>query len=509
MATELHQNSNKNYQQQYEQLCQEHGMFFYDFEKHFLELYIQRKADDEDLIQKIFNYLNESVEFRKGRDLVRDIKFGQKDFACFFFNYLFEKHIMGYDSTKTSTSGKPIISSRRLRIPELIARERSFYLNEQEILDFLHISGCDETVCKFFVSIIGVNELLALTLFATKFLNVPEAPFLVAVETERDLYPPKKPLKKLTYNFWSDSESSDKPFISFFATDKPPSAQFGGQIITEGAESKKWYFKTHQEGSKTESSTPVMYLSKSISSTHPVNIAELFVYKLLEKLGWGPNVTFIVNSFIKNDIFIITNDLENECGFKVAGYCKQRYISLDPTEQHDLKIKATAFDLLIRLLRLSDINEGNYGLTTDNSIKLIDFKVSKELGLFDPELFFKSFLKVNGYIYPNPPTENSPDLRLVPSILKQSSANEQQKISEGIAAFELINKDELGQAAQIAKTEVVDFLMSTDKISNLQTANIIGVNLNNDIEFLDGFIKILLKNYDIVMKCLKDGVKMP
>ena len=53
-----------------------------------------------------------------------------------------------------------------------------------------------------------------------------------------------------------------------------------------------------------------MYLSKSIPLAKPVNVNELFVYKILEKLGWGPKVNFVANPFIENDMFIITNDLE-------------------------------------------------------------------------------------------------------------------------------------------------------------------------------------------------------
>ena len=100
-------------------------------------------------------------------------------------------------------------------------------------------------------------------------------------------------------------------------------------------------------------------------------------YKILEKLGWGPDVHFLPNPFMMNDMFIITKDLEEDYpDFVIAFNYREIYEKLSPDQKRDLKIKATAFDLLNRILMLNDINDLNYGIIPrDNSIKLFDFRV--------------------------------------------------------------------------------------------------------------------------------------
>ena len=499
------QNLREKYQQQLEQLNQKHGLQLYDFEKSFLGEYIQKDNIDETFMQKLFNYIGTCASSRSVQNINdRDAKFAQKDFAQFLLEYLIEKHILGLDAINipATTESKQKVCSKRMRMQELEERERNLFRNLQDVLSVLHKARNNEQVCKFITANIGNNELLAGSLFVTRLLNV-DVPFLEAVETEVTVSPTKPPIKKLTYNYWRDPESSDKPDVSVNLETKPFGAQFGGKIITNGTQSKKWYFKTHQEGSRVESSTGVMYLSKSISLANPVNVNELLAYKILEKLGWGPKVSFVANPFTENDMFIVTNDLEEESnGFTMAINCKH-LDSLDPAQKEDLKVKVTAFDLSNRILMLNDLNEGNYGLSADNSIKVVDFRApSQVIGSLNERIFYKAFLGVNGDVYPKPPKQGMVDQRLAPSILKQFGADEKQKIKEGIVALRLLDRNQLEQAGQEAQREVLAFISAQDNIASRQTAELIGLDFDSDSEKLENYVTAIMGNYDVIKECL-------
>ena len=497
-------NLNENYQQQYEQLNQQYGSKLYDFETNFLVKYIQETKSDKTLIKDLFNYLEKCASSRSDQNFDRDMKFAQKDLALFFLEYLIQKHILGSDKIiiPETPESKKKICSKRMTIQELEEREKNLLLDQKEILHVLCQIQNSSKVFQFINANIGINEPLAGSLFVTRFLHV-DAPLVEAVESEVQVNPHKMSIKKLTYNYWRDIQSIGEPFLSFHIETKLFGAQFGGRLITNGSESKKWYFKTHQEGSRVESSTRIMYLSKSISLAKPVNINELFVYKILEKLEWGPKVHFVSNPFIENDIFLVTNDLEEEIdGFKMAIHCKSTYNSLNPAQKEDLKIRATAFDLLNRILMLSDLNEGNYGLTTNNSIKVIDFRAPIQIYALNELVFYDSFLEVNGLVYPKHPHPDMPDPRLVPSILKESIADEKQKINEGIAGLRLINKEQLEQAVQESKDEVIAFLSAQDSIADCQIAQHIGIDLSHDSKTLTIYAQVIMGNYSVVKDCL-------
>lgn len=502
------QSLRKKYQQQFEQLSQSHHSELYDFERNFLEKYIQNDNIDETFIQKLFNYIKVCVSARSLQNKNRDLKFAQKDFAQFLLEYLIKKYILGFDATiiPETVGSKSKVCSKRIQRQEFEEREKNLFQNLQEILSFLDEVENNKQVQRFIAANIGSNELLALSLFATRFFNA-DALFLEAVETEIVVNPVKQPIKKLVYNYWRDSESSGKPYMSVKLEAKPYGAQFGGKISTSGAQSKNWYFKTHQEGSRVESSTRIMYLSKSVSLASPVNANELFVYKILEKLGWGPRVNFVANPFIENDMFIITNDLEEGSnGFKMAINCKKD--DLSPAQEEDLKVNATMFDLINRILMLNDLNEGNYGLSADNSIKIVDFRApSQIIGSLDEEIFFKNFMEVSGGIYPKPPKKCTIDQRLAPSILKQYCKDNKQKIKEGITALQLIDRNQLVKAIEESKSEVLAFINKQDNIASCQTADLLGLDFNEERDNLNIYATVIMKNYDVIRECLEKKSK--
>ena len=102
-----------------------------------------------------------------------------------------------------------------------------------------------------------------------------------------------------------------------------------------------------------------------------IDLKELFVYKLLERLKFGARVDFFVNPYLKRALFIQSTDLN-------AG--QQQYNQYKPTvelqeiirreqgqipvngvrqEIHDYEIKLTEMDLVVRSLLLTDMHQKN------------------------------------------------------------------------------------------------------------------------------------------------------
>ena len=142
------------------------------------------------------------------------------------------------------------------------------------------------------------------------------------------------------------------------------------------------------------SSSPLMINSQersSMSSTKVrsiLNLKEPFMYSLLSKLGFSPEVHFIINPYITGGFFIATADLNNESKKErffeighIAGKPRRTdlatgledesigFIQLFNIElRQPLKNKnpnifteLTKIDMLARIFRLEDFNTGNFG----------------------------------------------------------------------------------------------------------------------------------------------------
>lgn len=155
---------------------------------------------------------------------------------------------------------------------------------------------------------------------------------------------------------------------------------------------------------------------------------------------------------------------------------------------------------------LNDLNEGNYGLSADNSIKIVDFRApSQIIGSLDEKLFFKNFMEVNGGIYPKP-KKGTIDQWLAPSILKQYG-KDKQKIEEGITALQLIDRNQLVKAIEESKSEVLAFINKQDNIASCQTADLLGLDYNKERDNLNNYATIIMKNYDVIRECLEKKSK--
>jgi hypothetical protein len=181
-----------------------------------------------------------------------------------------------------------------------------------------------------------------------------------------------------------------------------------------------YHIKTHQQGSTSQN-----------SSTKPIDPKELFVYKLLEYIGFGPKTYFFFNPLSPGGFFIATQDI----GFtKSSHYKKKTFFTFEKImepcnkapefEQHeDARANMIRFDLLSRFLRLQDTttNPGNFGrvavntgvnsAATDSKTinervkwKLIDFRTTEQPDFYLNKEIFSGFRKGNGafnYSYSN------------------------------------------------------------------------------------------------------------
>lgn len=169
--------------------------------------------------------------------------------------------------------------------------------------------------------------------------------------------------------------------------------------------SKKFFVKTHKNypfGGRSFGSKGFTTLdrSKSDSFTMPQSFAreikyidfkELFAYKVLEGLGFGPKTGFIINKPLHSGLYIFTDEI---CKFMPI----KNLINLQETSEPDEGINKsfsmlrkgfleekfnprdigfssfilnlTAFDIIARSMLLSDLNVSNFGLYDPKGYKI-------------------------------------------------------------------------------------------------------------------------------------------
>ena len=159
-----------------------------------------------------------------------------------------------------------------------------------------------------------------------------------------------------------------------------------------------YYIKTHQHGSTSE-----------VSSVKPVDPKELFVYKVLEYIGYGPKVHFFFNPLSLGGFFIATQNLSftkipaKEKKFILFEQRMKDYNETAKNPAHDeARRNLVCLDILSRILRLRDTttNPGNFGIVTveemHNKWKFLDFRVLDDAELYLNPRIFEGFQEGNG-----------------------------------------------------------------------------------------------------------------
>lgn len=148
---------------------------------------------------------------------------------------------------------------------------------------------------------------------------------------------------------------------------KNSGVQAGIIILINNTE--KYFIKTHQYGSTTHSGTK-----------GPLDIKELYIYKLLYNIGLGPECHWFVHESFPSSVYIMTKEL---------------YISDITIDRELIKL-----DLICRILCLNDVvtNVSNITQHTDNKAYILDFRNDKILSSKNPYIYneiYESFVKGN------------------------------------------------------------------------------------------------------------------
>ena len=200
---------------------------------------------------------------------------------------------------------------------------------------------------------------------------------------------------------------------------KTTGQQVGAVVIVNDEKNKDnprrtFYVKAHQEFS---SKSDPQFGTKTSNGLGFVDLKELFMYKLLEKTGYGPKTEFIIDkdmskSGVEEGIMIVTRDsgytkqsLVKNKSFQTFSEIKADLQNKDAVIDDGTKIDVMVIDMISRAFLLEDVmvNGGNFGKVevkergsdiVKSKWKVIDFKPPKiEKG--------KEYLGDKVYIYTN------------------------------------------------------------------------------------------------------------
>ncbi len=465
-----------------------------DFEKNFLIKYLKSDLNLGKLFEKKIGKYYQALIARNKREIFlisgKDPKniiltTARLDFSMTLLDYLEDKYIVLKDSTDQKT-----IQTKILTLEELKKFQSEMFLELNKIKELID----DTETRNFVIANTSTNENVANFIFSSRLFLEPDLKrqtrkVKITINSSKNLT-----ISKVKYDFL---DSSGKNII--FSTEvnkKRIGAQFGGIILIESTKDKKKerkFFKTHQDGSKFTNYSGELYFSRSIDLAKPVNIKELYIYKILEKLGMGPEVKFVVNPFVIQDLYIVSNDLSNDKSNEIfiPAVNIQDIQEIEKLiNDKDVILEFTKFDLIIRIFSIEDLNPGNYGILNKEKkkfVKIIDFRAPYRSSILS-EYNLKNFLNAKGGLYR--------DKDLAKKIL--SNRDPKQKFELGLEALKSINYDNLKEILTSARKEIVDFISQEDEISGLEIKIQIGLD-NEVIDELDDYIKIVQVNFELLM----------
>ena len=370
----------------------------------------------------------------------------------------------------------------------------------------------------------------------------------------------QKPTKVKEYNFiFSPTASGTHPY-TVQIRNKINGGQFGGIFIaSDGTTPKSYFVKTYygypakaglnSEAAFEATTTGIMSSDLLAGSTveapyNQVDFKELFTYKVLELIGLGPKVHFMLNPHLKDGLFIVSEDL-NSPDFEFIEMEKNSnganaYIV---TELMDLRFGSTnatkyqtfnaitdmlEVDTINRIFTLNDFNTGNFGYLYDkrkdddyssprelgekwlkehHEFRIVDFLVSiKAMDKYIVQDIAQTFLEGNAVtryladsvmytaifrkidpgerIFRKMPPEKMTELR---------EKNVQEKLFFGTKVIESLEarfQGNLEAILQASKQQIKDFI--------IPVASIIGLNhkyITDGLQDIDMYIAGILQNY--------------
>jgi len=250
------------------------------------------------------------------------------------------------------------------------------------------------------------------------------------------------------YNFKFSSKKDGKINYSLKISNKPKGAQFGALCtVSDGSTYKSFYVKTYYGYPAKANLNSEVAMNASISfkfssnlikySYHEpeysqVDFKELFVYKVLELIDLGPKIHFMINPYLKDGVFLVTenlNDSEN-IFIEMSKTNEIKFIDIQ-SKLNDIRlgkyndkeyqsyialIVLLEIDIVKIIFTLNDFNTDNFGylikikenendeeenfaenwLTNHHDFKIIDFISSiKSYDNYIEQEIVRSFLEGN------------------------------------------------------------------------------------------------------------------
>lgn len=370
----------------------------------------------------------------------------------------------------------------------------------------------------------------------------------------------QKPTKVKEYNFiFSPTASGTHPY-TVQIRNKINGGQFGGIFIaSDGTTPKSYFVKTYygypakaglnSEAAFEATTTGIMSSDLLAGSTveapyNQVDFKELFTYKVLELIGLGPKVHFMLNPYLKDGLFIVSEDLNSpDFEFIEMGKNSNGANAYIVTELMDLRLGSTdikdyqtfhaltdmlEIDTINRIFTLNDFNTGNFGylynkkrnsgfisprelgkrwLREHQEFKIVDFLVSiKSVDKYLVDDIGKTFLEgnavtrylIDSIMYTAIFRKIDPAERIFNGISPEKmeelkEKNVQEKLFFGTKVIESLEarfQGNLEAILQVSKQQIMDFIISAADIIGFTTEYI-----KAGMQDIDMYIAGILQNY--------------
>ena len=387
----------------------------------------------------------------------------------------------------------------------------------------------------------GINEKLDISLekidYNNKIVNVAEIFKSNSSNTK---------IISKEYNFKFSSKKEEKINYSLKISNKHKGGQFGALCtVSDGNTYKSFYVKTYygypakgnlNSEAAMNASLSLKKSSDIIGDSFPetkyskVDFKELFVYKVLEMIELGPKIHFMINPYLKDGVFLVTenlNDSENtfiemsktskldnfiDIISKLNNIRSGKYNDKE-YESYNALIDLLEIDIVNRIFTLNDFNTDNFGylikkkekvdekefaenwLLNNHDFKIIDFISSiKNLDNYIDEEIVHSFLEGNSttkysygslmYYAINRTNEN----------VKIKKKNDQEKLYFGKIVIDKLEKrfnNNIKDILKNSKKEIIDFIQK-NKESIVLTEDYI----NKGFEDIGNYINGIVTNYE-------------
>ena len=366
-----------------------------------------------------------------------------------------------------------------------------------------------------------------------------------------------KKYKEYVFTFQSIKEEKINHTVKL--RNKSKGGQFGGLFFVTNNKITKSYFAKSYYGYPAKSnfnSELALFASESQKQSSDiindntyettyseVDFKELFIYKVLELMGLGPKVYFLVNPYLKDGLYIITENLneENKEFIEISKINYEEFFDVNVSlmklrkgEYNDNKIYNSynalvdllEIDIINRIFTLNDFNADNFGflkekenqiesntswISSHQEFKIIDFLPS----IKNSERYIDKNIKEN-YVEGNSSTKYSSytimHLAIYREIDKSSKIFKgidikklkqkyfEEKLFFGKKVIEKIEKRCGGQLNIVLND-------SKEKIINFIKKNQYSIALSNDylskgFEDLDLYIDGIIINYNTLKNFL-------